>query len=671
MKADPAPIDEVLRRCRKRGKQVSSPLAVFLFKHAVLCRSREESTHSAVTSTRNLSEVNEQIIDQVVSILLKENCPRLAVLQLQIDFDAKFSQGQEKRFKTQEAYHKAYDDLVRGISCINLQYGNEFALINEAYARTLDFLIFTSDTAFAMASTERPAGVQTLIRKEVQQCLESALPKLALKSFLTTETRQQVTQLEELASVVTGLRTFNLHIGKGGVDMFDVFSAAESKLPLTLEVMQALTEHEEMLHRPIHDLTRMVYYLSKQSSEEKGEFELLRSLLLLLHQLSQFQAYVIEEYHQLIGEMQEAIGIASRTLQELTHLFDDTATALKVVAFPKFDLLGRAYQKVDELLNELTSKQDLSSVLLHHQPIINDLLKHFKKGIEKWKEKAISEGSQTVNVNPRMNSPASRNDEHEYGGFCPVTLVNTQGLLLRGDPGLGTVQHNAKHFVFYTELNLKLFQENPAFFITAVSALLRTSPELITVLAIDTQPTVDEDPDATSTLEKASNAAQRINPEISKLGMSFRQRKDAPQKYHSMSKSKEATFSSKRKKPVMRTTSCETPVHFIPRFIDPHYEWNEWAIRRKALRLANLVKHNYRTSSIQTDERQGKRTTETQVYMLKSTETQTPLPKRTGTPHKFTNVIFRKQAKVAGRPGSLVAPNIVLARTSCMFDTAI
>lgn len=39
-----------------------------------------------------------------------------------------------------------------------------------------------------------------------------------------------------------------------------------------------------------------------------------------------------------------------------------------------------------------------------------------------------------------------------------------------------------------------------------------------------------------------------------------------------------------------RDASTETPTHFIKKHIDVNYHWNEWELRRRALRVVNLRK---------------------------------------------------------------------------------
>jgi hypothetical protein len=30
---------------------------------------------------------------------------------------------------------------------------------------------------------------------------------------------------------------------------------------------------------------------------------------------------------------------------------------------------------------------------------------------------------------------------------------------------------------------------------------------------------------------------------------------------------------------------CQTPTHFVEKYIEPKYDWNEWSLRRKALQV--------------------------------------------------------------------------------------
>ena len=74
----------------------------------------------------------------------------------------------------------------------------------------------------------------------------------------------------------------------------------------------------------------------------------------------------------------------------------------------------------------------------------------------------------------------------------------------------------------------------------------------------------------------------------------------------------------------------QTPMHFVEKNMDPAYEWNEWALRRRALDLANL--RQKATHSTQTATSAMRREAETQVYLPKDNATMTGVSTGTAAP---------------------------------------
>jgi hypothetical protein len=81
---------------------------------------------------------------------------------------------------------------------------------------------------------------------------------------------------------------------------------------------------------------------------------------------------------------------------------------------------------------------------------------------------------------------------------------------------------------------------------------------------------------------------------------------------------------------------CQTPVHFADKHIDPTYEWSEWALRRRALALANL--RSKATHSAQTAASHFKRDADSQVWLPKAATTQTKVNKGQAMPRKLQYV---------------------------------
>ena len=86
----------------------------------------------------------------------------------------------------------------------------------------------------------------------------------------------------------------------------------------------------------------------------------------------------------------------------------------------------------------------------------------------------------------------------------------------------------------------------------------------------------------------------------------------------------------------MSDAGVSTPVHFVESFIDPRYEWSEWALRRRALRIANL--RQCATHGAQTDGSNFRRDNDTQTYLPREAETQTLSSVATNTQRTVTYV---------------------------------
>ena len=139
---------------------------------------------------------------------------------------------------------------------------------------------------------------------------------------------------------------------------------------------------------------------------------------------------------------------------------------------------------------------------------------------------------------------------------------------------LGGVKWGGSYYGFVSEENLNLFAAQPSDYFNLVMNNVKASPPLVGVLGLRKElPACDAD-EALAIVET----------------------------------------------PIAREFGTQTPTHFCEKRIDVEYEWNEWALRRKALRLANL--RQCVTKSSQSVVSQFRRTSETQVYLPKDQSTQ-------------------------------------------------
>mmetsp|Transcript_27065 Transcript_27065/g.85066 ORF Transcript_27065/g.85066 Transcript_27065/m.85066 type:complete len:224 (+) Transcript_27065:1051-1722(+) len=181
----------------------------------------------------------------------------------------------------------------------------------------------------------------------------------------------------------------------------------------------------------------------------------------------------------------------------------------------------------------------------------------------------------------------------EYQGFCVWTVVTRGGLLMPGKPEIGVVRWRNQYYVFAHEVAMTAFMDAPLRFIDSLRSICVQKPELIHLLRVQ-----DQFPGASipqmllgGPAGGGAGGAGHI-PGVGPEGL-----------------------------PAVSNAGTQTPTHFQERHVDPSYSWNEWELRRRALKVANLRK--CKTSSQQTETSTFLRENSSQVYLARENETQT------------------------------------------------
>ncbi|XP_012575883.1 PREDICTED: UPF0704 protein C6orf165 homolog isoform X2 [Condylura cristata] len=190
----------------------------------------------------------------------------------------------------------------------------------------------------------------------------------------------------------------------------------------------------------------------------------------------------------------------------------------------------------------------------------------------------------------------------QYRGFCAYTFATTDGLLLPGNPAIGILKYKEQYYTFNTRDAAYAFAENPEKYIDLIREKAKKNAELIQLLELHQQ-------------------FETLIP--------YSQMKDVDKHYI---------------KPItMCESSTQTDTHILPPTIVRSYEWNEWELRRKAIKLANLRQKV--THSVQTDLSHMRRENCSQVYPPKDAGTQSMREGSTRVP--------RPQIYLAGLRGGL------------------
>ena len=332
-------------------------------------------------------------------------------------------------------------------------------------------------------------------------------------------------------------------------------------------------------------------FTKEQLSQYKDELTFLRQYLSYLVGLQ-------EELENSENSIDSAHMRYSKEIDELKNLLGNKSSAPKEQVYPKFAAVSQSYlQLLDEKNN--------SNIRLELFKLLQTLRSEFEltlseKHIEEAQTIASYQKEPEINhdeINIDPNGGVSRLLPHttpdflqtplDYLGYCIWSLVKKDGLLVPGKPSFGVYRYKDKHCVFSSAEAIKEFIEDPAFFIEGVNQQCRKNPELIHLLRLE-------------------DAFKHVS-----ILTLLESREGGP------------GLSTK----LMVDKSCETPVHFIEKNLDPNYYWNEWDLRRKAIQMANI--RNKQTKACQTILSNFKVDSETQVWLKKDASTNTGINKGT------------------------------------------
>ncbi|XP_034060450.1 cilia- and flagella-associated protein 206 isoform X2 [Gymnodraco acuticeps] len=456
---------------------------------------------------------------------------------------------------------------------------------------------------FDMNYTSRPA-------------LQSVFPQTELGAFMVLLKRDKEQQLRELTMIVTGIRLFNKASKKGGEET-DLQELMPSILNEALPVTSKSIEKELSVSQTL--AWRYTSVLEKQSDSQPAECDppavLLKQALYNVRQHEVFLKMLLADAclcAKHVEMLQTALSSQMKLLKETIQAKTAVPTANVFPRFKSLSELWSALQDEAQLLNILRS------ILLSLQPFTASQAKIFSEACVdglleaaevKTDQQRMAESADERIVPAEMNTqewllPETTTSFDElplqYNGVCGYSLVTRDGLLLPGYPHIGVFHHEEKLYVFSSKEAALTFASSPGDFIAEVAEKAKLSPELIQLLQLHRQ-------------FSCVSPYSELQPGESLLV-----------------------------KPITKCESgTQTDIHPLETNIDKSYEWNEWELRRKAIKLADL--RTKETRSMQTDLSHMRRETATQTWPPKDAATQS---KRDG-----DSSVPRPQVYLAGLRG--------------------
>ncbi|XP_071892298.1 cilia- and flagella-associated protein 206 isoform X2 [Anas platyrhynchos] len=568
---------------------------------AVVLDPRNEFNVDQILTKRDV----QNLIQLCVTRLLDTTNPSLSTIKMQVYFDMDYANRAELLREQRRVLEGRLAPLVRDITDSRPRVPDEMMKV---YQMIVSYVLLSSGLG-------SPTDIEVV--REATAALQSIFPQTALSAFISFSKKDKEQQLKNLTMLVTGIRLFNRECGNGGKGIDD--------LPAILnEVLPSATRTMEDSLNTCHVLAHCYTALLESMHEDQHRHRQLSSFKLkeALFNVRQYEAFLCILMSDAITGAQEVEKMNvqfATTMEQLKNIVQNKVSVDTKDVFPLFVAICNVWTGFQ---NELLLLSFLSNMTNNLQQFLEaqsqlfpeEVLTSLLEGVTvKTDEERISETMGTrVNISDFENQewlfPETTADFDQlliqYHGFCAYA-IGVKGLTLPGNPAIGILKHKDRCYVFSSKESAYIFAQDPDKFIQL-------------------------------TIEKAKEHAELIH--LLELHHHF--------EYLAPYTQTRSADKSLMKPTTKHDSSTQTDTHILPPSIVKSYEWNEWELRRKAIKLANLRRKL--THAMQTDLSHLRRENSTQVYLPKDVSTQTK--------HENSSNVPRPQIFLAGLRGGSSAP---------------
>lgn len=583
-------IRKIVQRCQEKGAALSETLVGFMVKSVVL----DPEANFSVERTLTQPDV-DRLIDTCTKRLTETKSSRLETIKMQVYFDMNYTSRTEFISEHRRVIRSRLVTTVNEI-CESRALSREE--LQNLYRRIVAYILLESGLG---------SPTDMAIVRETTTALQSVFPPQELGTFLEFSKREKERHLAELTRIVSGIRLFNKKNGTGssrGIEDLPII-IQDAINPSLIEVeaerqnAQKLAEH---------------YTAIIMSDTFDPAAENMDKIHDALYNIAQWEVFLRIIYNELVKSshqvdtLTEKLNAAFECIQNAVQQRTAVPTNQVYPLFIKLSELWTFFQEEIVLLSVFQNiRQNAKEFIKQHEilfpwPVIRKLTAGMSvKRMDEYLVEAEAGGRidpstgkdsadkdditwvypETLTQNMKIESMTFR-----FRSFCPLMLAK-YGLLIPGSAKIGMLSHDDGFYVFSSAEAAKIFTADIAGYLNKISAQARVSTELINLVQLQRQ---------------FQNLAQHEG------------------------------FGSGSGQRLQQDTACQTDCHILPPTQDKDYEWNEWEMRRKALKLANLRKCV--THSTQTVLSNFRRENETQVYLPKENDSQTKEESYTNAPKK-------------------------------------
>jgi hypothetical protein len=587
-------IRKIIQRCQEKGSSLSETLVGFMVKSVVL----DPNANFSVDRSLTQADV-DRLIDMCTARLTDHTSPCLDTIKMQVYFDMNYTSRGEFLSEHRRVIKSRLASSVNEICESRARSREE---LQNLYRRIVSYILLESGLG-------SPTDIS--IVKETTTALQSVFPPAELGSFLEFTRKDKEKHLHELTRIVSGIRLFNKSNGTGS-------SRGIEDLPTILNeaiqpAIDEITKEREAAQHVANLYTAIVKAKENHENHDEKEIDHFDKMKGALYNIIQWEVFLRILFNELIK--------SSKQIETLNNKLDENYKQIQLAVqmrtavptrqvyplFIKLSELWTFFQEEIVLLSVFQNIRVNAKEFIRIQATLfpSILLEKCSAGLE------IMKGDDYVKAaeaGEKINDETGKKDKNskdvtwlypdnlsknlnieqltfQFRSFCPFMLAE-HGLLIPGTSSIGILCYDEDFFVFSSSKAAELFCENIPKMISKISDLARVSTELINLVQLQRQ---------FQTLANQNN-------------------------------------NLKRQPRLQADAGTQTDTHIKDSYIDKEYEWNEWEMRRKAIKLANLRKCV--TDSSQTILSNFLRENETQVYLPKDSWTVTKRDGQTEVPNQ-------------------------------------
>ena len=563
----PTIVQEVVSQCKKQGFAISAALASFYIRCQLLTAEKDQQNNVELTP-----EHVERLVNNAVRTLTLTDSPMLEMFKLQASISTA-QQEQVNKIRTEKVQHKA----------------KSHRLMEEIWAKKDPNEVFGDITMYILHETRSPMGSEA-VQRETMAALESVYPKALMDGFISQDETEKVRQLEEIWRIVWGIRVHGAHSKAGGTGIPDLITETQQAITDSLtachelveRIQQKAKEYAAVLGSPSLNLT------DSQRMRLQDEY----------HNRLQVKVYLtslISTVKKLQGKVEDFVPGWDAAINDVSSIIANTEnTVPKSAIYPRFIALSERWDVLFALHREAIDNTSLRHLIESYRASFNTALResdveHALSGVAEERapnRDLIANEIKNGAVEYLHSLDEEKLSRLEFNGFCVVALMD-DGVLLEGktdpklSPGFILLQANSAYYSFSSERALKRFAADPFKYLS--KQLMDTvANNSVLIHLIGLQPYLP----------------------------------------------KELYLAGSRKHDVTRMVEKgdgSTQTGHIDDYKDTHYVWNEWELRRLALKLAGL--RTKRTKGMQTNLSHFRRDNDSQAYPPKEQSTQTLVEK--------------------------------------------